>query len=100
MHGIPKRLHSDNGLPFDSYKFQFFIKDYDMQHLTSSPKFSKSNGMVERTIGTMKTLMSKVLEDDGDSNLTLIKYNNAPKYNLPNPAQMLMKRSLRSLLPT
>ena len=59
-HGIPKCLHSDNGPPFDSYKFQSFIKDYDMKHVTSSTKFPKSNEMVERAIATMKTLMSKV----------------------------------------
>ena len=38
-----------------------------MKHVTSLPKFFKSNGIVERAIGTMKTLMSKVLEDVGDT---------------------------------
>ena len=42
-----------------------------MKHVTSSPKFSKPNGMLEHAIGIMETLMPKVLEDDGNPNLAL-----------------------------
>lgn len=98
-HGIPRCLYSDNGPPFDSQKFEFFIREYDLKHETSSPRFPRSNGMVERAIGTVKTMLKKVFEDRGDPNLALMEYNNTPKYNLPSPAQMLMGRSLRSLLP-
>ncbi|GBO03224.1 Uncharacterized protein K02A2.6 [Araneus ventricosus] len=45
-HGIPRRLHSDNGPPFDSKQFVNFTKTYDSEHVTTSPKYPKSNEMV------------------------------------------------------
>lgn len=45
--------------------------------------------MVERAIGTMTTLMLKIIDYKGDPNLALTEYNNTPKYNLSFPAQML-----------
>ncbi|GBM41071.1 hypothetical protein AVEN_134120-1, partial [Araneus ventricosus] len=36
-HGIPRRLHSDNGPPFDSKQSVHFTKTYDIEHVTSSP---------------------------------------------------------------
>ena len=38
---------SDNGLSFNSYEFQQFATNYDMEHVTSSPHYPESNGKVE-----------------------------------------------------
>ncbi|KAG8174308.1 hypothetical protein JTE90_010934 [Oedothorax gibbosus] len=70
-----------------------------MKHVTSSPCFPQSNGMVERSIETLKGILFKVHQSQGDPNLALIEYNNTPKQNLPSPAEMLMGRVLRSLTP-
>lgn len=99
-HGIPRKVHSDNGPPFDSNFYQLFAKSYDFQIVTSSPKYARSNGMIERAIGTMKNILYKVKTDGGDPNLAILEYNNTPKYNLPSPAQMLMGRAQRNLCPT
>ncbi|GBN22613.1 hypothetical protein AVEN_136784-1 [Araneus ventricosus] len=99
-HGIPRRLHSDNGPPFDSKIFVNFTKTYDIEHVTSSPKYPKSNGMVERAIETMKAILNKVIKDGGDPNLAVLEYNTTPKFNLLSPAEMLMERVLRTILPT
>lgn len=98
-HGIPRKIHSDNGPPYDSQAYLDFLKSYDIQPVTSSPKYPRSNGMVERSIGTMKNLLFKVLTSGGDPNLAVLEYNNTPKYKLPSPAEMLMGRSLRTLVP-
>ena len=45
-HGIPEILHSDNGPEFSSLEFQRFAKQYQFQHVTSSPRFPQSNGLV------------------------------------------------------
>ncbi|XP_054290024.1 uncharacterized protein K02A2.6-like [Macrosteles quadrilineatus] len=98
-HGLPKKLHSDNGPPFDSHKFSTFTERYKIEHITSSPYYPKSNGMVERAIQTLKSMLSKTLKTKGDPNLAIIDYNNTPKANLRAPAQMLMGRLLKTVLP-
>ncbi|GBL72886.1 Uncharacterized protein K02A2.6 [Araneus ventricosus] len=99
-HGIPRRLHSDNGPPFDCKQFVNFTKTYDIEHVTSSPKYPKSNGMVKRAIGTMQAILHKVIKDGGDPILAVLEYNTTPKFNLLSPAEMLMGRVFITILPT
>ncbi|XP_054713060.1 uncharacterized protein K02A2.6-like [Uloborus diversus] len=93
-HGIPQKIHSDNGPPFDSRAYLSFLKSYDIQPITSSPRYPRSNGMIERSIGTMKNILLKVKASGGDPNLAILEYNNTPKFKLPSPAEMLMGRRL------
>ena len=58
-HGIPEVLHSANGPEFSSLEFQRFAKQYQFQHVTSSPRFLQSNGLVEGTEQTAKKLLKK-----------------------------------------
>lgn len=53
-HGMPKKIHLDNGPPFDSHKFVLFTERYQMGHVTSSPNYSRSNVMVERATLTKR----------------------------------------------
>jgi transposase InsO family protein len=98
-HGLPKKIHSDNGPPFDSHKFATFCSNYLIEHMTSSPYYPKSNGMVERAIQTLKSMLVKTLDTKGDPNLAIIDYNNTPKVGLKAPAQMLMGRLLKTVIP-
>ncbi|XP_054713788.1 uncharacterized protein K02A2.6-like [Uloborus diversus] len=98
-HGIPQKMHSDNGPPFDSQAYLSFLKSYDIQPITSSLRYPRSNGMIERSIGTMKNILLKVKASGGDPNLAILEYNNTPKFKLPSPAEMLMGRRLRSVVP-
>lgn len=52
-HGIPETVISDNGPPMNSKDFKLFTKEWNIQHITSRPYLSRSNGLVERTIGTI-----------------------------------------------
>lgn len=46
-HGIPKQICSDN-MPFNSYEFIKFCKEWDIECIYSSPTYPRSNGMAER----------------------------------------------------
>lgn len=68
-HGIPKILQSDNGTPFNSKEISTFMSEWQIDHTTSSPYHSRSNGMVERAIGTVENI-SKKCQVDGTSKAT------------------------------
>ena len=53
-HGIPNEVRSDNGPQFSASEFQKFAKEWDFEHLTSSPYHAQSNGKVEKAVSTAK----------------------------------------------
>ncbi|XP_033106584.1 uncharacterized protein K02A2.6-like [Anneissia japonica] len=57
QHGIPEIIMSDNGPQFSSELFSKFMKEYGCTHVTSSPRYPRSNGEVERAVRTVKGLM-------------------------------------------
>ncbi len=60
-HGIPEILYTDNGPEFASKDFCTFARNYQFQHVTSSPRFPESNGLVERTTQTVKKVVKESL---------------------------------------
>ncbi|UYV84812.1 K02A2.6-like, partial [Cordylochernes scorpioides] len=98
--GIPETLVSDNGPPFFSKEFQNFTRTWNIVHVTSSPYHAQSNGMVERTVQTLKKLIKRCGEESTDPYLALLNLRNTPHNNLPSPAQILMSRKLRSIIPS
>ena len=92
---IPEVLFSDN-MPFASHQCKAFANAYGFEINTSSPRFAQYNGMVERTIGTIKQLLRKA----DDSYLALLEYRNTPVTGLKySPSQILNSRRLRTRLP-
>lgn len=91
--GIPEVVRSDNGPQFQS-GFKNFAKQYNFEHVTSSPYFSQSNGAVEAAVKTAKNLIKK-----GDIYEALLSYRTTPLESGFSPAELLMKRKIRSLLP-
>lgn len=98
-HGIPAVIMSDNGPPFDSNAIKDFFKDWDITHATSSPMYPRSNGFVERMVGTAKGLITKACKSGEDCALAIMAYNATPKEELKSPAEMLMGRPIRTILP-
>ena len=95
-HGIPETVVSDNGPQYSSWEFTEFAGAYLFHHVTSSPHYPQSNGQVERTVKTVK----KLLSGSNDPCLSLLAYRTTPLswFNL-SPAQLLMGRQIRSDLP-
>ena len=56
-----------------SLEFQPFAKQYQFQHVTSSPRFPQSNGLVERTVQIAKKLLKKAYEDNKDPYLAILE---------------------------
>ncbi|XP_062601689.1 uncharacterized protein K02A2.6-like [Saccostrea cucullata] len=81
-YGIPMKLRSDKGPPFNSREFHLFCNQYGIQHTTSSPHFQSSTG-------------------EADKYLSLLNYDTTQleSVNL-SPAQLLMGRRPRNNLPT
>ena len=99
-HGIPEELVCDN-VPFSSYEFREYAKKWGFVVTTSSPTYPQSNGLSERMVQTMKSLIRKAEMDGRDPYLALLEYRNSPVAGMPfSPAQMLMSRLLRSKIPS
>ena len=64
-HGIPQILISDNGPQYVSDEFKQFTKSWDFEHKTSSPMYSKSNGLAEKNCTKCKTV---IIKSSGDWN--------------------------------
>ncbi|KAK3741172.1 hypothetical protein QZH41_002992 [Actinostola sp. cb2023] len=100
-HGIPDEIITDNGPQFASSQFHDFSQEYHFKHITSSPRYPQSNGLAERTVQTAKQILKKAKYDGSDPNLALLNIRNTPIEGVGlSPAQLLMGRRTRTLLPT
>lgn len=98
--GIPKRIYSDNGPQFNSLEMRVFAKQWGFEHITSSPHYPQSNGMVERHIQTIKNMFTKVQADGKDIYLALLEYRNTPlDHNIQSPSEILLRQKTNGLLP-
>lgn len=97
-NGIPFEVISDNGTQYTSQEFREFAQKWNFQHTTSSLYHQQANGLAERTVQTAKRLLEKPKTDGKDPYLGLLEYWNTPT-DTGSPAQLLMRRELRSILP-
>lgn len=62
---------------------------------------SQSNGMAERSVHTVKSLLQKALDNDNDPYLALLDFCNTPRDDtLGSPTQRLFGRRTMSLIST
>ena len=80
-HGIPNKLQRDNGPLYNSHEFQQFMTSFDIEHVTSSPHYPQSNGMVENAIKTAKNLLQKSKAAATDIYLALLAWRNTLKFS-------------------
>ena len=99
-HGIPRFIVADN-MPFNSYLFKQFCQSNDIELVTSSPHYPKSNGAAERAVQTAKNIIKKCKENNSTLWQALLEQRNTPIKGLDlSPAEMLFNRKTRTLLPT
>ena len=88
-HGIPDTLVSDNGSNYTSMEFKEFEYEWDFMHVTSSPRYPRSNGLAERMVQTVK----KMLQKNRDPYMAMLELRNTP-------FECLVGRRLRGSIPT
>ena len=89
---------SDNGPQFDCHEFSRFARDYGFALVKSSPYHSRGNGKAESAVKIAKNILKKSREED--PYIALLAYRNTPQQGHVNsPAQRLMSRRLRDLIP-
>ncbi len=99
--GIPQQIISDNGPHFASAEYKRFTTTWGIVHVTSSPRYPRSNGFVERQIRTVKSVMTKAKQSGQDITLALLSLRTTPlDSKLPSPAELLHGRKLQGNLIT
>ena len=81
-HGIPEQLVTDNGSQFTSRDFLKFSRDWDFEHLTSSPHHSQGNGKAESAVKEAKKILRKCRVSGSDAFLALLDHRNTPPAKL------------------
>ena len=99
--GISEVLITDNGSEFDNHELKNFSSQWHFEHRKSSPRYLQSNGKVENALETCKGLLVKAKEDKKGPLLAILDCRNTPsEWFSTSPAQRLMGRRTRTLLPT
>ena len=99
-HGIPQELVSDNGPQFVAAEFEQFAQQWMFRHVTVSPYHHQSNGLIESSVKTAKTLIRKALDEGIDVWMALLAQRNTPSEGFTtSPVQRLMSRRTRDLMP-
>ena len=92
---------SDEGPEFASSEYKQFAKDWDFDHDMSSPEYPQSNGFIEQTIQTVKSILKRALRNNEDPYLAILALRTTPQKNgMPSPATCLMNRNLHTILPS
>ena len=99
-YGWPDTIISDNGPCYTSEIFKGLMKEYQVNHIMSSPHCPQSNSLAEKYIQIVKNLFHKVKEEGQDLHKCLMAYRNTPlSSQLQSSMQILSSRATRSSLP-
>ena len=100
-NGSPEILVSDNGTQFTSAEFKSFQEEWSFQHESISPGNSQANGAAEVAVKTVKRIFRKCSVSGDDPYKALLHFRNTPTEGTNTcPAQRLLGRRTRSMLPT
>ena len=77
-YGWLNTLVTDKGPCYTSKEFQLLMQSRSVNHLTSSPHYPQSNGLVEKFVGIPKNLFHKAKEEGQSPYTALMVYRNTP----------------------
>ena len=102
--GIPVRIRSDGGPQFKSQEFADFMTGWGIIWSPSSVENPASNGHAESAVKAMKSLLKKTGGDINNEEFklvsSLLEWRNTPNESGKSPAQIMIGRPLRGLIPT
>ena len=100
-YGSSTTIMSDRRSQYMSERFKRKFHDSNIMLKTSSPYHHQTNGVVERTIGTIKALLKKAQQKKKCPYTALWMYRTTPKNNdMPSSYELLFSRKPRTMLPT
>ena len=94
IEGYPDEIVSDNGPPFQSKEFAKFLFGLGIEHTTSSPGYSHSNGFIECHIQMVKNMLSKSSNTWSFQEVLADLRTTRIGTGLPSPAEILHRRNL------
>ena len=105
VHGIPLKIVSDNGSPFNGDDFDTYMKALGIEHDPVTPYWPQANGEVERFNQPLeKTLQTAVVEGKvwrQELNRFLLQYRTTPHCTTKvAPSELLFNRKIRGKLPS
>ena len=80
-YGWPETLISDNGPCYAVEACTNMMKEYGVNHITSSPYYPQSNGLAKTFVQIVKNLFHKAKEEGKDMLKCLTIYCNTPLLN-------------------
>ncbi|KAI8728954.1 hypothetical protein BgiBS90_037934 [Biomphalaria glabrata] len=99
--GAPKLLVTDGGPQFSSNEFLRFTRRWNINHIRSDPGYPRTNGKAEAAVKLMKNLILKTKHNGDDPYEALLELRNTPQQCIGfSPAEMCLKRSPRTLIPS
>ena len=103
-HGIPQKLITDNGPPYRSHEFERYCKRMGIEHIPITETHSQSNAIAERFMRRLVKMTLAASAEGKDPRREVYKfvlnYNNSVHSSTGrNPAELLMRRKVKTLLP-
>ena len=101
LFGVPNEIVTDNGPQYSGQPYQDMCKKWGINHTTSSPRYPRSNGLAERNIRTVKSIIKKCKKTKQDLQIALLNLRATPvDTGIPSPAEMMFGRPVRTTLPS
>ena len=102
-YGLCEEIVSDNGPQFTSDEFAQFCARNGIRHIRTAPGHPQSNGQAERYVDTVKSALTKGLQQGGRVADVLYKFlfvyrSTVHPTTNSSPAELFLKRELRTVL--
>ena len=84
----------------DRWAFRRFTAEWGFVHVTSSPRYPRSNCFVEQMVEIVKPILQKARKSGMDPDMAMLCLRSTPVDNtIPSPAELLYSRQLTGNLP-
>ncbi|CAJ1059742.1 hypothetical protein NQD34_015829 [Xyrichtys novacula] len=101
LFGRVDEIFTDNGPQYTGQAFKEFVKDWGINHITSSPHYPKGNRFIERHVRHIKSIVTKSIKQRDNLQMALLQARATPiDSKLPSPAELMFGRPVTTLLPS